>query len=234
MHRQRLSHRRPAVAALSARGVVAVTALALVLTGCASPHYKFVTSKDRDVVLRIPRTWNSVAASAVQKAAGETSDASSDSSSDDWVVYFDASTKPSAQHVRATKVTAPVLIAQSSPLPESAAASVTNDQLRDVVLPVSADGRAQLELSFTATGRAKPKFRLIRDEEIRTKTETGVHVVFGYDLGEGEEIFDQVAVTDPKRTRVHVLLIHCATACFTARQTEIYSITDTFTVKKAT
>ena len=68
---------------------------------------------------------------------------------------------------------------------------------------------------------------------MKTPDAEGVHVVFGYDYGQGMEIYDKVVVTDPKRTRLHLLLVHCAQRCYDERRAEISHVTGSFTVKDA-
>jgi hypothetical protein len=150
-----------------------------------------------------------------------------------WSAYFDAAPKPAPSHVVDRGLAQPVVLIQSADLPEAAAESLTTDQLRDVYLPVSEAGRAQQTLAAQQLDQAEPKFRLISDTPVETRTAVGVHVVFAYtnETG-GEEVYDQVAVTDKKRTRWHVLFVHCSAACYEATRSEIRAVTDSFTVKQ--
>jgi hypothetical protein len=67
--------------------------------------------------------------------------------------------------------------------------AATDDTLRDLLWPVSAAGRQ----AAAATGFTGTDFSLISDLVINTKTAHGVHDVYAYNLGDGLEVYDQVA-----------------------------------------
>ena len=226
-----LTRARAARAVLAAAVAVAVVAA---LSGCANPEYRFISSSEHDVVVRVPWEWarlddddvlKLVQSAEEQEQAQETPDGS-------WSAYFDASPRPAPAHVIGRDLAQPVVLLQSADLPEEAAASLTTDQLRDVYLPVSENARTQRDVAAAAAQQKAPKFRLISDSPVQTRTALGVHVVFAYsnETG-GEEVYDQVAVTDKKQTRWHVLFVHCSAACYGERKAQIRAITDSFTVK---
>jgi hypothetical protein len=227
---RRSTGRRSATLALLAGGLAVA---AVVLSGCAKPEYRFISSSQRDVVVRVPWSWSRLDSEDVRKF-GQTEEEAAQQQipAGSWSAYFDGAKKPAVGHVVGTDLSAPVVLLQSADLPEEARDALTTDQLRDVYLPVSEEGRAQREVAAAAASAAAPKFRLLSDTPVNTKTARGVHVVFAYtNPGGGEEVYDQVAVTDPKRTRWHVLFVHCSTACYEARKNQIHAITDSFTIK---
>ena len=116
-------------------------------------------------------------------------------------------------------------------LPEEMRESLTGDQLRDAVLPVSEAARAQTKFNAAAAGRPEPSFRLIRETVVKSSTARGVRLTFAYDFGAGEEVFEQVAVTNAAKTRAYILVAHCTADCFDARQAEISDVTRSFTLK---
>ena len=206
--------------------LAAAAALVPALSACGSPHYRFVTGTNDDLVVRVPAGWTPISAAAVRKASGQTgTDAG-------WLTYFDAAAAPSVKHVNADSTSAPVLRIQSVDLSSDARAGLTDDELRDLFLPITDSARGQLLVSLKAAGRPVPKFEMFRNLVLNTRTEHGVRVTFGYDFGSGEEVFDQVVVTDPKKTRVHILLVHCSRSCFDSRRAEITAVADSLTVKK--
>ena len=220
----------------AARALVAAVAAAtvVVLTGCASPEYRFISSSERDLVVRVPWEWSRLDEDDVRKLgqSAEEQEQAQETPDGSWSAYFDASPKPAPAHVIGRDLPQPVVLLQSADLPEEAAASLTTDQLRDVYLPVSENARVQRDVAAAAAQQEPPKFRLISDTPVQTKTALGVHVVFAYTNEKGgEEVFDQVAVTDKKQTRWHVLFVHCSAACYGARKAEIQEITSSFTVK---
>jgi len=227
---RRPSGRRRAVPALLAGGLAVA---AVVLSGCASPEYRFIASSERDVVVRVPWDWSRLDSEDVRKFGQSEEEAAAQQLPEgSWSAYFDGAKKPAVGHVVGTDLSAPVVLLQSADLPAAARDSITTDQLRDVFLPVSEAGRAEREVAAAATSAKPPEFRLLSDTPVNTKTARGVHVVFAYKQPGGqEEVYDQVAVTDVKRTRWHVLFVHCSAQCYEARKSQFGEITDSFTIK---
>jgi hypothetical protein len=227
---RRFPGRGRAVPALLA-GALAVAAVAL--SGCANPQYRFISSSKRDVVVRVPWDWSRLDSEDVRKfGQSEEEAAQQQIPAGLWSAYFDGAKKPAVGHVVGTDLSAPVVVLQSADLPEAARDTITTDQLRDVFLPVSEASRAEREVAATNASAKVPEFRLLSDTPVNTKTARGVHVVFAYKESDGhEEVYDQVAVTDVKRTRWHVLFVHCSTQCYESRKSQFGDITDSFTIK---
>jgi hypothetical protein len=220
----RSSHRLRRRSAAPAAGVVA--ALAFVLAGCAAaPHYTFIGSDKNDIVMKVPSSWKAVDKNAVLKASGV-----DPSTQTGWMVFYDAASKPSVQHLRTSSANDPVLVAQSFDISADQRASLTDDLLRNALLPVTQEARAAAAASTGAT-MASTGFKLISDQTLNSKTEHGVHVVFSYRVNGGLETFDQVAVTNPKKTRGHLLVVHCTQTCFAARSGEIAGVVSSLTLK---
>jgi len=216
------------------RAVLAgAAALAVVtLAGCAKPEYRFVSNDERDVVVRVPWNWSRIDPGDVEKI-GQTAEQQQQAEQTPdqpghWLAYFDSATKPAPKHIVGDDLPTPVVWLRSENLPEAARESLTTDQLRDVLFPVSESGREQLQIQAQATGEKLPAFKLFSDDAVKTKTSNGVHVVFSM----GDEVFDQVTVTDTKRTRFHMLLVHCSKQCYDRSKSQIAEITDSFTIKK--
>jgi hypothetical protein len=204
----------------------ALTALAFVLSSCAAgPSYRFVSSSERDLVLKMPDSWNALKTDDVLKASGV-----DPSTRTGWMVFYDAAGKPSVSHLRGSSAQAPVLVAQSFDISSEQRATLTDDQLRNALLPVTKEARAAAATSLGAAGQAG--FKLVSDTVLNSTTEHGVHVVFSYTVNGVPEVFDQVAVTDPKKTRGHLLVVHCTQTCFTRRAGEIDGVVSSLTVKK--
>lgn len=206
------------------RGVAAagLVVLALALSACGPPQFRFYANDTNELVLKVPRNWAQVSAGVPVGSDGT-------STTGNWVSYYDAAPRPSAEHVQSVHATSPTAVMASITISQQVGAALTDDELRDQVYPVSAPARATAQLSgFASTG-----FTLHRDEPIRTRTARGIHVVFTYDHGQGPEVYDQVAVTDSRKTRVYVLLVHCTQACYESHRSDITETVRSFTVKTA-
>jgi hypothetical protein len=199
--------------------LVAASVAACLLGGCGDPpRYQFASSSADDVVIRLPWHWAQVRSGPPVASDGTTATDGS------WYAVYDADPHPSLSHATTLSRPAPVVLARTVVIDKSVGAAVTDDELRDVTLPVTPAGRA-------AQAPAGADFTLLLDQTVQTRTERGVHVLFTYDLGSGPEVFDQVAVLDTSKTRVHVLLVHCTRSCFDTNKNDIVAAVNSFTVK---
>ena len=211
-----------------ALAVLAVAALGVpALAGCSAPPYQYVGNDDHDLVLRVPKTWSKINSDAVLRASGE-----DPSTAVGWLAFFDASPKPSVKHASDVYADDPVMIARSVDVPADQRASVTGDALRDLLIPVTESARTEQQISAMAAGQSAPDFKLLADKTLTGRHERGVHVMFSYGTGGHTEVYDKVAVTDPKKTKVHLVLVHCSQTCFDTRGKEIDAVVSSLTVKK--
>jgi hypothetical protein len=206
---------------------VTLLAVAGALTACGRPAYQYVGNDQRDLVLRVPGAWTPLRTSEVLNPPGATTTKQAQG----WLAYFDGASRPSAEHARTDSTRDPMVMVQSVDIDEATRGTITDDQLRDLLRPVSETARAQLELEAAAANQQVPAFRLLRDEKIRTATQRGVRVRYAYQLGSGVEYFDQVAVTNRDQSRAHLLLVHCRRACFEQHTAEIDATVGSLTVK---
>lgn len=211
-----------------ALALLAVTALgAGLLAGCGAPAYQYVGNDDHDLVLRVPASWNKINSDDVLRASGE-----DPSTAVGWLAFFDASPRPSARHASGTYAEDPVMVIRSIDVPKEQRSSVTGDALRDLLIPVTEQARTEQQVSALAAGQSAPKFTLLASRTLSTENERGVHLTFSYATAGHTEVYDKLAVTDPKKTRVHLVLVHCSKACFDGRGKEIDAVVSSLTVKK--
>jgi hypothetical protein len=197
----------------------ALLVLAAALTACSGPSSTFIASPDDDLVLKLPRSWSTV-------RSGASADSTTGQPDGGWVAVFDGAKDPDIKHVDlSSTVHAPVAYAQVSVMTADQASSMT-DKLRDLLLPFTATARAQ----YASDPRAAT-FRQIGDYDVRGPGGSGVHVIFSYDLGQGREVFDQMALVGSHRTRVYLLLVRCEQACYNSHRQQIADVMKYFTVK---
>jgi hypothetical protein len=222
MHRRRAQRLRSPFTSAPAAAPAVAAALVVALAGCGAPSYRFLANDTDDLALKVPRAWNLVRSGVPPAADGTAGPAGS------WFAVYDAADHPALEHFTARHTAAPVAMIQSAVIDKAQGQALTDDRLRDILLPVTASGRetARQQGDFTGTG-----FRLLSDEQVSTRTADGVHVVFRYDLGEGPEIYDQIVVTDKTRTHVHVALVRCNEACYHSNRQVIADTIRSFTVR---
>jgi hypothetical protein len=223
-NRSRLTCAPPRGRGRSARRAITVavaTILLATLSACGPPSYRFYASDTNELVLKMPRSWNQVRAGVPVGSDGRPA------AKGNWVGLYDAAPRPSAEHVQSGHATSPVAVVASFAVSKDVGSGLTDDALRDQLFPVTASARALAPMSgFTATG-----FELLSDQTVQTRTARGIHEVFIYDHGQGPEVYDQIAVTDSRKTRVHVLLVHCTRSCYDSNRSAITETVRSFTVK---
>jgi hypothetical protein len=200
--------------------LAALLVLAGALTACSGPSSTFIASPDDDLVLKLPRSWSTV-------RSGASADSTTGQPDGGWIAVFDGAKDPDVKHVDlSSNVNAPVAYAQVSVMTADQASSITPDKLRDLLLPFTAAARQQY-----ATDPRAATFRQIGDYNVRGPGGSGVHVIFSYDLGQGREVFDQMALLGSHRTRVYLLLVRCDQACYDTHRRQISEVMSSFTVK---
>ena len=204
--------------------LLALAAAALVVAGCGAPGYRFASNDADDLALKIPRTWSLVSSGVPPQQDGTPGAAGN------WFALYDGSTHPDAGHLGAAHTTAPVAWLRTYAITKDQGQGLTDDDLRDLFLPVTARARlnAISQGSFSARG-----FTMLRNETLTSRTATGVHVVFTYDLGGGTETFDKVVMLDRRLTRVHLLLVQCSKTCYDRQSAVIADSIHSFTVRTA-
>jgi len=203
---------------------LAAAALAVGLTACGAPVYRYTANDADDLVLKVPRSWNLVRSGVPPLQDGTPAPAGN------WYAIYDAAPHPDVKHAGAPHTTDPVAWVQTFVVTKEQAAGLTDDDLRDILVPVSDAGRTSALLQGSFAGGA---FRLFSDQKVTTRTATGVHVVFSYDLGNGAETFDKIVMLDRRQTRVHLLLVQCSKACYARDQRVIADSVRSFTVRTA-
>ena len=209
-----------------ALGWLAVLAAATVATGCAAPHFTYITDSSDNTYFKVPGGWHKIADSSL---ASQLRAGNSRPQPGVWEVGYDAAAAPSAAHVFSPSASQPFAFALVFPLSPIASNAMSYNGLRDVLLPVTAVGRqAAASRGFPLTG-----FHLLRDTVLTPGQGVhGVRVTFSYTYpGGSTDTFDQVAYTNSNDTHVYVLLVHCLSTCYHQHQKEINTVMSSFTVQ---
>ena len=211
---------------LGGLGVLLVVGTA---AGCAAPQFTYVSDSSANTYFKVPYSWHRISDGSL--AAQFKTPGSALGQNGTWDIAYDAAPAPAAVHVFSPKATKPFVLALVVPLPPSASQSVSSyDGLRDVLLPVTAAGRAAV-----AQGGNFPltHFRLLRDTVL--KPGQGVHGVsdtFEYTYPGGiTDTFGKVALTNSEKTQLYLLMVHCVATCYTQNRDQIDTIMSSFTVR---
>ena len=220
---------------LSMARVAAVAAVILecavlgAASGCSAPDHTYVANTANKTYFKVPASWHEIDEKVLkQTAAGASPTPGSDS---EWVVSYDAAKAPSVAHLVASDTPDPIVYVHVGPVPTKAGEPVSFDNLRDLVLPVTATARAAATNSSTTFS----DFKLVSDSVLTPKSGLrGVHEVFQYRIEGGPlQTFDETAYTNKEGSKVYVMLLRCSSACYQARHAELESVAASFTIQES-
>jgi hypothetical protein len=196
--------------------------------GCAAPQFTYVADSSANTYFKVPYGWHRI--SDVSLAAQFKTPSSALGQNGTWDIAYDAALAPTAVHLFSPNATKPFAFAFVAPLNLSASQTLSDNGLRDALLPVTSAARLAAEQggSFPLT-----HFRLLRDRVI--KPGSGVHGVwdtYSYTYPGGTtDTFDQVALTNSDKSQLYVLMVHCIATCYTHDRDQIDTIVSSFTVR---
>jgi hypothetical protein len=198
------------------------------VSGCSAPDHTYIANRANKTYFKVPASWHEIDEKDLkQTASGASPTPGGDS---EWVVAYDAAKEPSVAHLVASDTPEPIVYVSVRPVSTEAAGQVSLDNLRDLVLPVTATARAAAgSLSTTFSG-----FNLVSDSVLTSKSGLpGVHEVFQYRVRGGPlQTFDETAYTNKDGSKVYLMLLRCSNECYQARRSELDSVVASFTVQE--
>lgn len=188
----------------------------MLLGGCGSDS-KYVANQDQEIFVKLPDEWTVLAVANDSEEAE-----AADPDALPWQRVFDRSNDPNLDHFKAQVPTEPVgLIAAVEP-----SASV-RDGLSLADLRSFAIGGDPLELAQQGTNSLQ-MLGNVEDYDVNGNHGNRVRFSFAPQAGGPEVVVDQVAVTDPGRTRIYVIQVKCEAECFREHLDEIDEIIGSF------
>ena len=198
--------------------------LAVSLSGCAAPQtvdsalLNVVYSHAPPAAFTVPLGWNQVSGPALARELRETTGGPGGASTG----AFEPGPGPRAADFLSFGITRPFMFAEYGALNSAARRQMSDGQLRDFFLPVTAAARRK------AAGQGFPLagFRLIRDQVLTLGH--GVHGIretydYTYTSEGHTDTFDVDAVTNAAHDAIFLVVVHCTTACYGKYRTEIES-----------
>jgi hypothetical protein len=196
-------------------------------SGCSAPDHTYVANTANKTYFKVPASWHEIDEKTLKQTV--TGASPTPDSDGDWVVAYDAAEAPSVNHLGASNTPEPIVFVSVRPVPTEAGGQVSLDNLRDLVLPVTATARSARGSSTTFSD-----FKLVSDSVLTPKSGfRGVHEVFQYRVGGGPlQTFDETAYTNKDGSKVYLMLLRCSNECYQARRTELDSVVASFTVRE--
>lgn len=188
--------------------------LGIGLSGCAAAQDTGVSDPAGHVHFTVPGGWRPIGAAALAAELKSTIGGPGNA----WTVAFEAGPRQKATDLLSFGIGQPFVFADYAQLSATASSNMSDDELRDILFPVTASARQKA----AAQGYPLNGFKQLRDEVLTL--DRGVHGVretFDYDYGPDADTWDEDVVTDAARTVVFLLLVHCTVACYGKYQAQI-------------
>lgn len=184
------------------------------LSGCATAGDTGVSDPSGQVHFTIPSGWQPIGASAL---AAELKSSIGDPSGS-WTVAYEAGSRQRAADFLGFDGAQPFVFADFARLTATASRQMSDDELRDILFPVTLTARQNAyNQGYPLTG-----FKQLRDQVLTMGSGVhGVRETFDYTYHQQADTWDMDALTDAAHTVVFLLLVHCTTACYGRYQADI-------------
>jgi len=204
--------------------VLAVVIVAGVLaSACASSGYDYVKNSEDNTYFKVPSSWKVYGDDEVfdLTTKGLTDDEKEIARELFWAVRFDASPKPSIEHLSGP-YRHPTGLAEVQDLLQEESDAMSLSTLRNLYFPID-----EAELAGDGTVLAYEPIEL--DGGFH-----GVHIVGRLVIDEkGTEVtFNQKAVLDQATSKLYAFIVFCRSACYSRDEDQIDRIVDSWTVRE--
>lgn len=197
----------------------AAVAAALVGGACGGPEYHYVKSTSDRTFVRVPSDWTLYDEDALLESSDESPESKEQFKELSWSVAFDASPKPSLDHIL-TVSDHPTGLVQVRKLLPGQRDTFSLSDLRAVLLrfdPLSNEAQDDVEV--------------LESKDITRGNLNGSELLLNLKTGDGDVVkWRQVALVDSALTRVHVLAISCDDECYSANEGAIDAVIDSWKV----
>lgn len=201
------------------RGRSLVSVLLLVsLIACSEPQYHYLKNSDLDAYFRVPRDWTLFSENEFKTAVSR-SQLPPDLQRITWASGFDASQAPTLSNLY-TPAPAPVGFSQVKILNVLEQGRLSFDELRNYILPLD---------QLLQNGDAEPLDGLY-DQPFERGELHGTRAIWAIQGADGPFVFDQIAMFDPDRSRLFLLVFSCATDCYSQHRRSIDDVVESLTV----
>jgi hypothetical protein len=212
---------------------MAAVAAALTVTclaGCAAPAYTYASDTHDHAYFKVPSAWQQVNSRSLADAQAvllSHSAAGPPGGKFAWSrAYAEAADPPPS--VLLTGAQTPVVYASVQNIRPSLRASLSFDEMRDMLFPVTPADRQQA----TAAGAKLIGFSLAFSSTITTTNGVrGINELFEYDINGLPDAFDQTVLVNAATTKLYLLLVQCYQSCFLSHEAQIKQIVESFTVR---
>jgi hypothetical protein len=202
-------------------------ALAAALVSCGAPSFSYIADSGGHTYFKVPYGWKQITATQLCNVLDK---ANASACMSNWLTAYEPGAKPTASDFGSQTLSRPFVFAEVAGYDASSNGPLTDDTLRDFLLPVTASARSSWEAQY---GVQLTGFKQLRDETISLSG--GFHGVretydFGYP-GTITDTFDQIALADSAGDTVYFIVAHCTATCYSQDRTAINDVISSFTVR---
>ena len=205
------------------RIVLAVAAACLALVACGSSRYHYVKSTADHTFMRVPSKWTLYDEDQLLASSDDSPELKEQFKDLTWSVAFDASPKPSLDHIL-TVSDHPTGLAQVRTLLPAQRDAFSLSDLRSLLLrfdPLSEEAQLEGDVEVLAS------------REVQRDGLNGSELLLNLRTEEGELVkWRQVALLDSTVSKVHVLAVSCDAECYEANEPVIDTVIDSWKVKE--
>ena len=206
------------------RSAIALAVAAVVaLAGCGSPEYHYVKSTSNRTFVRVPARWTLYDEDALLASSEQSDESKEQFKRLSWSVAFDASPKPSLEHLL-SGTDHPTGLVQVRTLLPSERDSFSLSDLRSLLLPVD---------PLSDEAQLSGDVEVLETKEVSREGLRGSELLLNIKTPEGDLVkWRQIAVVDTAVKKVHVLAVSCDTECYAANEGVIDKVIDSWKVKE--
>lgn len=201
--------------------------LILLLAGCGTPSQKYAADKKEGVYFTVPYSWHQISGTVLgeRERQSNATGAAERAASVLWQEAFSPSSRYGASEVLSLKApSSPLVYVRVRSLLPDEVGVVSYNSLRNIIVP--------LTTWASGTDSTAPVLDVLDDREIVQKVARGVRTIFSFtESGKSPQTINQTALVSDDRSKIYVLIVRCATACFNKNQIVLNKISESFTVR---
>lgn len=194
------------------------------LAACGSPKYHYVKSTSDRTFVRVPSKWMLYNEDDLLRASEDSAESKAAFKSLSWSVAFDASPSPSLDHILA-KADHPTGLVQVRTLLPAQRDTFSLADLRSLLLPFD---------PLSDEAQTNGDVEVLESKEVRRPG--GLHgseLLLNLKTSEGDLVkWHQIALTDARVSKVHVLAVSCDDKCYSANVDVLDKVVASWKVKE--
>ena len=225
---------------------VKLLALVVILSGllasCTPSNYDLASNKRLGVYLKVPNDWTQLSQDQLFPLYAEGDEQPSPEGYQLlkqvlWERAWDSSPKPSAEHLRLGRASAPVARVNVRALTDEQRANVSSTALRTVLRDTYVEdmqGFLQILSDPGVRNLVSADFIALQDEELQPDGYFGWRQLYDVRDPVDESLYRTafIVLLNEARTILYTLTVHCNRLCFATNQPIIEKVLDSFTVRK--